>query len=83
MTWSAVGLGRFVTYPFSPARAVVLSIRAWLSSCVPPLIWTNRFWRGREFGSLEQMQDAAVTWCRDVAGQRSHRGLDGATPAYP
>ncbi len=41
----------------------------------------DSFWRGRDFGSLEQMQDAAISWCRDVAGQRSHRGLDGAAPA--
>jgi len=41
----------------------------------------DSFWRGRDFTSLDHMQDAAVTWCRQVAGQRSHRGLDGATPA--
>jgi transposase len=41
----------------------------------------DSFWRGRDFGSLEQMQAAALVWCRDVAGQRSHRSLDGAAPA--
>jgi hypothetical protein len=41
----------------------------------------DSFWRGREFTSLAHMQAAAVDWCRDVAGQRSHRGLDGAAPA--
>jgi len=40
----------------------------------------DSFWRGRDFVSLEEMQDGAVTWCRQVAGVRSHRGLDGAQP---
>jgi transposase len=40
----------------------------------------DSFWRGRDFVSLEEMQAAAVTWCRGVAGVRSHRGLDGAQP---
>lgn len=38
------------------------------------------FFRGREWASLEEMQTAAVTWSRDVAGRRSHRSLGGAAP---
>jgi transposase len=41
----------------------------------------DSFWRGREFTSLEQMRAAAIDWCRDVAGARACRPLDGATPA--
>ena len=41
----------------------------------------DSFWRGREFTSLAQMQAAAVRWCRDVAGARACRPLDGAAPA--
>jgi hypothetical protein len=41
----------------------------------------DSFWRGREFVSLQQMQAAAIDWCRDVAGQRRCRPLDGACPA--
>jgi transposase len=41
----------------------------------------DSFWRGREFVSLTQMQAAALAWCRDVAGQRRCRPLDGAAPA--
>lgn len=41
----------------------------------------DSFWRGREFVSLEAMQTAAVAWCRDVAGKRQCRPLDGAAPA--
>jgi transposase len=41
----------------------------------------DSFWRGREFTSLEQMETGAVRWCRDVAGTRSCRPLDGAAPA--
>ena len=41
----------------------------------------DSYWRGREFGSISQMQDAAVAWCRDVAATRSCRPLGGASPA--
>ncbi len=40
----------------------------------------DSFWRGREFTSVQQMQAAAVDWCRDVAGRRVCRPLDGAAP---
>lgn len=40
----------------------------------------DSFWRGREFCSLEQMQDEAVRWCLQVAGRRACRPLDGAAP---
>jgi hypothetical protein len=38
------------------------------------------FYRGREWQTLAEMQAAAVVWCTDVAGARSHRGLGGAKP---
>ena len=38
------------------------------------------FYRGREWQSLGEMQTAAVLWCADIAGVRSHRGLGGAKP---
>ena len=41
----------------------------------------DSLWRGREFVSLQQMQTAAVDWCRQVAGRRACRPLDGAAPA--
>ena len=40
----------------------------------------DSYWRGREWLSLQQMQDAALVWCREVAGRRSARPLDGASP---
>jgi len=40
----------------------------------------DSFWRGREWNSLPQMQQAAVVWCREVAGRRSCRPLGGASP---
>lgn len=40
----------------------------------------DSFWRGREWSSLAQMQQAAITWCHDVAGRRSCRPLGGASP---
>jgi transposase len=40
----------------------------------------DSFWRGREFASIEAMQQAAIDWCTTVAGQRSCRPLGGAAP---
>jgi transposase len=40
----------------------------------------DSFWRGREFTSIAQMQQSAIVWCTDVAGQRSCRPLGGAAP---
>ena len=40
----------------------------------------DSFWRGREFVSLEHMQQQAVVWCREVAGRRQCRPLGGAAP---
>jgi len=40
----------------------------------------DSFWRGREFTSLEQMQAEAIRWCREVAGMRACRPLEGAKP---
>jgi transposase len=40
----------------------------------------DSFWRGREWVDLTQMRTSAATWCTEVAGQRSHRSLEGATP---
>jgi hypothetical protein len=40
----------------------------------------DSLWRGREFTSLQQMQAEALRWCREVAGQRACRPLDGAAP---
>ena len=40
----------------------------------------DSLWAGREFASLEQMQAAALVWCREVAGRRECRPLQGAAP---
>jgi transposase len=41
----------------------------------------DSLWRGRQFASLAAMQAEALRWCREVAGQRACRPLDGAAPA--
>lgn len=41
----------------------------------------DSFWRGREFVSLQHMQEQAVLWCTEVAGRRHCRPLGGAAPA--
>lgn len=40
----------------------------------------DSWWKGREFTSLAEMQASALHWCRQVAGARKHRSLDGRTP---
>jgi transposase len=40
----------------------------------------DSFFRGREFASIEVMQQAARDWSRNVAGRRSCRPLHGAAP---
>jgi transposase len=40
----------------------------------------DSFWRGRSWADVADMQTAAVAWCSEVAGVRSHRSLDGASP---
>jgi hypothetical protein len=40
----------------------------------------DSFWRGREFGSLQGMQAEGERWCREVAGMRACRPLEGASP---
>jgi hypothetical protein len=43
----------------------------------------DSFWRGREFGSLAQMQADAQRWSRTVAGARHSRALEGANKPRP
>lgn len=40
----------------------------------------DSLWRGRDWASESDMQTRALTWCLEVAGVRSHRSLDGASP---
>jgi transposase len=62
-----------------PARARKPRDKARVERPMPHI--RDSFWRGRQFTSLAGMQTAAVGWCREVAGRRAHRGLDGAMPA--
>jgi hypothetical protein len=40
----------------------------------------DSYFAGRQWVDLSHMQTAALAWCTDVAGRRSHRSLDGASP---
>jgi hypothetical protein len=62
-----------------PARARKPRDKARVERPMPYI--RDSFWRGRQFTSLPQMQTAAVGWCRQVAGLRACRPLDGAAPA--
>ncbi len=61
-----------------PARAVKPKDKPRVERMVPYV--RDSFWRGRSFASLADMQARALRWCTEVAGQRAHRGLDGARP---
>ena len=62
-----------------PARAAKPKDKARVERQMPYV--RDSFWRGRVWGSETEMQAAAVVWCRDVAGRRQHRSLEGAAPA--
>jgi hypothetical protein len=40
----------------------------------------DSMWRGRTWTSEADMVAGGLRWCTEVAGVRSHRGLEGATP---
>ena len=40
----------------------------------------DSMWRGRSWAGIGDMQTGAVRWCVEVAGVRSHRSLEGASP---
>jgi hypothetical protein len=61
-----------------PARAVKPKDKPRVERPMPYI--RDSFWHGREFGSLPEMQAAAVTWCLEVAGRRQCRPLGGAAP---
>jgi len=62
-----------------PARAYQPTDKPRVERPVPYV--RDSFWRGREFISLVQMQEAADRWSLEVAGGRACRPLDGAAPA--
>jgi Integrase core domain len=62
-----------------PARASKPKDKARVERMMPYV--RESFWRGRTWVSLEAMQSAGVAWSADVAGMRSHRGIDGGQPA--
>ena len=61
-----------------PARAFKPKDKPKVQRAMPYV--RDSFWRGRTFTNLTEMQEAALTWCRQVANVRAHRGLDGASP---
>jgi len=61
-----------------PARAVKPKDKPRVERLMPYV--RDSFWRGRSFADLADMQARALRWCTEVAGVRSHRGLQGASP---
>ena len=71
-------LGRYYQVLIDPARASKPKDKPRVERMVPYV--RDSMWRGRTWTSEAQMQHAALVWCRDVAGRRAHRSLDGAAP---
>lgn len=61
-----------------PARALKPKDKPRVERMMPYV--RDSLWRGREWIDLADMQRGARQWCTEVAGVRSHRSLDGATP---
>jgi transposase len=61
-----------------PARALKPKDKPRVERMMPYV--RDSMWRGREWVDLSHMQAGAPIWCTDVAGERSHRSLDGASP---
>jgi transposase len=62
-----------------PARARKPRDKARVERPMPYI--RDSLWRGRRFTAMPQMQADSLRWCREVAGQRACRPLDGAAPA--
>jgi transposase len=61
-----------------PARALKPKDKPRVERAMPFV--RDSMWRGREWLGLSGMCTGALVWCTDVAGVRSHRSLDGASP---
>lgn len=61
-----------------PARALKPKDKPRVERMMPYV--RDSMWRGREWVDLSSMQHGALDWCTGVAGTRSHRSLDGASP---
>ncbi len=72
-------LASFYGVLIDPARAATPKDKPRIERPMPYI--RDSFFKGREFSSLPQMQDAAIGWCTDVYGRHAHRGIDGVPPA--
>jgi transposase len=70
-------LARHYSFIIDPARARKPREKPKVERMVPFV--RSSFWKGRQFGSLPEINAAARTWCREVAGKRTH-GTTGLQP---
>lgn len=61
-----------------PARAVKPKDKPRVERQMPYV--RDSMWRGRSWAGIGDMQSGALRWCVEVAGVRSHRSLEGASP---
>lgn len=70
-------LSRHYGFVVDPARVRTPREKPVVERMVPYV--RGSFWKGREFGSLEEVQASARRWCLEVAGKRVH-GTTGLQP---
>lgn len=70
-------LARHYGFLIDPARAGKPKDKPVVERMVPYV--RSSFWKGREFGGLEEINTAARRWCLEVAGKRVH-GTTGRQP---
>lgn len=70
-------LAKHYGFIIDPARARKPREKPRVERMVPFV--RSSFWRGREFGSIPEINSAARIWCLEVAGKRTH-GTTGLQP---
>jgi hypothetical protein len=61
-----------------PARALKPKDKPRVERQMPYI--RDSMWQGREWLGVPGMETGALNWCSEVAGVRSHRSLEGASP---
>ena len=61
-----------------PARAMKPKDKPRVERAMPYV--RDSMWNGRDWTSERDMEAGALRWCAEVAGTRTHRSLDGASP---
>jgi hypothetical protein len=58
-------------------RLVAVMTEEWQTAGFTQLLSDELLWRGRDFGTVHEMKEAARRWCRGVSAARQHGTLPG------